>query len=70
MGILTYAEGGINTYPEPTPDSALRRWRLMLKVRNGHRMAVVAVARKLVVILHAMWKGSAAFAEPAPVKAA
>lgn len=48
--------------------SALRRWGLMLKARNGHKKAVVAVARKLAVILHAMWKSNAAFcAEPATV---
>jgi transposase len=41
----------------------------MLKARNGHKKAVVAVARKLAVILHAMWKTGAAFcAEPIPVK--
>jgi len=45
------------------PDSALRRWGLQLKQasvqRNGkskgHRRAMVAVARKLSVILHRMW---------------
>ncbi|MGH7048272.1 MAG: IS110 family transposase [Stellaceae bacterium] len=52
-------------------DSALKRWGLMLKGRNGHKKAVVAVARKLAVILHAMWKSGATFsAEPAPAKAA
>ena len=52
-------------------DSALRRWGLMLKAKNGHKKAVVAVARKLSVILHAMWKSGEAFcAEPALAKAA
>jgi len=45
------------------PDSALRQWGLKLKQaglkRNGknkgHRRAMVAVARKLAVILHRMW---------------
>jgi hypothetical protein len=37
----------------------------MLKARNGHKKAVVAVARKLAVILHAMWTTGEAFrAEP------
>ena len=46
-------------------DGALRRWGLMLKARNGHKKAVVAVARKLAVILHAMWSRGEAFrAEP------
>jgi transposase len=52
-------------------DSALRRWGLMLKARNGHKKAVVAVARKLAVILHAMWSSGEAFCpEPAPARAA
>jgi transposase len=52
-------------------DSALKRWGLGLKARNGHKKAVVAVARKLAVILHAMWSSGEAFcAEPALAKAA
>jgi len=35
---------------------ALKRRGLMLKARNGHKKAVVAVAGKSAVILHAMWK--------------
>jgi transposase len=45
-------------------DSALKRWGLMLKARNGHKKA-----RKLAGILHAMWK-TVFCAEPAPAKAA
>jgi len=37
------------------PDTALKRWGLGLKARLGHKRAVVAVARKLAVVLHAMW---------------
>jgi len=49
--------------------TALRSWGLMLKARNGHKKAVVAVARKLAVILHAMWKTGTTFcAEPIPAK--
>lgn len=52
-------------------DSALRHWGLMLKRRNGHKKAVVAVARKLAVILHAMWKRGTTFcAEPLLAEAA
>ena len=36
-------------------DTALKRWGLGLKARLGHKKAVVAVARKLAVVLHAMW---------------
>jgi transposase len=40
-------------------DSDLRRWGLRLKDRGGrasHKRAVVAVARKLAVLLHALWR--------------
>ena len=40
------------------PDTALRRWGLMLAERGGKRAkrkAVVAVARKLAVLLHRLW---------------
>ena len=41
--------------------SALRRWGLKLMKRAGFKRAAVAVARKLAVILHAMWRGDSAF---------
>ena len=34
---------------------ALREWGLRLRARVGHKKASVALARKLGVILHAMW---------------
>jgi transposase len=40
------------------PDSGLRRWGLGLAAKggkNGKRRAVVAVARKLAVLLHRLW---------------
>lgn len=40
------------------PDSGLRRWGLALAAKggkNGKRRAVVAVARKLAVLLHRLW---------------
>ena len=37
-------------------ESELRRWGLALKKRLGFKRAAVALARKLAVILHAMWK--------------
>jgi len=45
-------------------DSHLRRWGLRLAERGGKsakRKAVVAVARKLAVVLHALWKGDVDF---------
>jgi transposase len=42
-------------------DSALRRWGLALKKRLGFKCAAVSVARKIAVVLHAMWKSGAVF---------
>jgi transposase len=42
-------------------DSALRRWGYALKKRLGFERAAVAVARKMAVVLHAMWKAGAVF---------
>ena len=47
-------------------DSALRRWGLALKKRLGFKRAAVAVARKMAVALHAMWRSGVAF-DPAPL---
>jgi transposase len=56
------------------PDSALRRWGLKLAATGGKRgkkRAVVAVARKLAVVLHAMWRNRERFqAFPQPATAA
>ena len=51
------------------PDSELRRWGLKLAASGGKRgkkRAIVAVARKLAVILHRIWQtgnGWQAFAQ-------
>lgn len=56
-------------------DSALRRWGLKLASSGGKRgkkRAIVAVARKLAVILHSMWRNRIpfqAFPQPAAVVA-
>jgi transposase len=56
-------------------DSALRRWGLKLAASGGKRgkkRAIVAVARKLAVILHSMWRSRKpfqAFPQPATVVA-
>jgi hypothetical protein len=55
------------------PDSALRRWGLMLAQSGGKRAkkrAIVAVARKLAVILHSMWRSGQRFERfPQPAQA-
>ena len=46
------------------PDSALRRWGLKLAASGGKRgkkRAIVAVARKLAVLLHSMWRNRKSF---------
>jgi transposase len=42
-------------------ESELRRWGLALKKRLGFKRAAVALARKMAVIMHAMWKNGADF---------
>ena len=37
-------------------ESALRRWGLALRKRLGFKRAATALARKMAVVLHAMWK--------------
>jgi transposase len=51
-------------------DTALKRWGFGLKARLGHKKAVVAVARKLAVILHAMWAKEEPFQTDAVAAAA
>ena len=70
--LRTYLYEAANTVlTRSRSDSALKRWGLGLKAKTGHKKAVVAVARKLAVILHAMWaKGEVFRAEPAPAEAA
>jgi len=41
--------------------SSLKVWGLRLSKTKGHRRAVIAVARKLAVILHKMWMDSTDF---------
>lgn len=56
------------------PDSALRRWGLKLASSGGKRgkkRAIVAVARKLAVLLHSMWRSGQCFQPfPQPATAA
>jgi transposase len=50
------------------PDSELRRWGLKLAASGGKRgkkRAIVAVARKLAVMLHSMWRNGQRF-QPFP----
>ena len=55
--LRTYLYEAANTVlTRSRADTAIKRWGLGLKARLGHRRAVVAVARKLAVVLHAMWR--------------
>jgi transposase len=42
-------------------ESALRRWGHMLRKRLGFKRAATALARKMAVVLHAMWKSGTSF---------
>jgi transposase len=41
--------------------SSLKAWRLKIAKKRGHQRACVAVARKLAVIMHAMWRDGTEF---------
>lgn len=51
------------------PDCALKRWFLALRERAGPMRARVALARKLAVIMAAMWKNGTPFDSFAPTRA-
>nr|WP_255609032.1 hypothetical protein [Methylosinus sp. Sm6] len=40
---------------------AVKAWGVKIAVKRGHKRAVVAVARKLAVIMHRMWIDDGAF---------
>lgn len=48
--------------------NALRDWGRRLKARRGHQIAVVALARKLAVVLHTLWRTGETY-RPLPVEA-
>lgn len=54
-------EAAAHVLTRATADSMLRRWGQSLRARIGFKRAVVAVARKLAVVLHAMWKSGKPF---------
>ena len=41
--------------------SGLKRWAMAVAQRRGMKRAKVALARKLAVVLHAMWRDGTAF---------
>ena len=43
---------------------ALKKWGEKIAKKRGHKAACVAVARKMAVIMHAMWRDGTAFGEP------
>ena len=61
----THLVGAAMIFHARGPDSALKTWDAALRERIGPKRARVAVARKLAVILLAMWKTGADF-EPYP----
>lgn len=63
-------EAAAHVLTRATKDSALRRWGEAVRARVGFKRAVVAVARKLAVVLHAMWKHNRPFEPGLAVAAA
>lgn len=45
---------------------SVRAWGLKIAQRRGHKRAVVAVARKLASVMHAMWMDGTEFSFQAP----
>ena len=43
--------------------SALKAWGMSIAKRRGHKRAIVAVARKLAVVMHAMWRDGTFYAD-------
>ena len=52
-----------------TQSCALKAWGLRLAKTGGFKRARVAVARRLAVVLHAMWKTNTGFRRSLPVPA-
>jgi transposase len=63
-------EAAVSILTRVQSESTLRRWALALKTQVGFKRAAVALARKLAVILHAMWKTGTDFDPRAAVPAA
>ena len=59
----------LTRHPKP---NAIKAWGLGLAARVGMRRAKVAVARKLAVVMHSVWRSGGEFrwgAQPAPAAA-
>lgn len=54
-------EAAVRLLTRVRADSSLRRWGLALKKRLGFKRAAVALARKMAVALHAMWRSGTPF---------
>lgn len=50
---------------KPGRGQALRAWATAVKKRTSHKKAVVALARKLAVMTHAIWISGAVYEERA-----
>lgn len=57
----TYLFEAAASLPDRALDSALQRWDRDLAQRMGFKHAAVAVARKLAIVLHAMWRSKTPF---------
>jgi hypothetical protein len=53
--------GAVKDVTRVRRESALRSWGLLLWKRLGFKRAATALARKMAVVLHSMWKSGTAF---------
>jgi transposase len=60
LRVLFY-EAAISLLTHVRRESALRSWGLALRKRLGFKRAAVALARKMAVVLHAMWRSGTPF---------
>ncbi|NDW31879.1 IS110 family transposase [Salipiger sp. PrR007] len=61
--ILYEAANSLLCRVKPGRGMALKNWATALKQRTSHKKAVVALARKLAVIMHAIWTSGGVFEE-------
>ena len=61
--ILYEAANSLLCRVKPGRGVALKKWATALKQRTSHKKAVVALARKLAVLMHAIWTSGGIFEE-------
>ena len=61
VAVCVIDEDGRTLFERSVASSEIKSWGLRLMRRKGRRRAVVAVARKLAVVMHRMWADNTEF---------